>query len=86
MNDPSECEGFSHVQRDGALASSPAGPARVLAAEPANPQNLLVTKAGASLPFGGEDAAEPAGETPALRPRTPQNEKRLRQSSFVLIH
>jgi len=41
----------------------------VLAAEPANPQILLIT---ASLPFGSEDAAEPAGETPAFRPRKRQ--------------
>ncbi|MEA2344736.1 MAG: alpha-maltose-phosphate synthase [Thermoanaerobaculia bacterium] len=44
--------------------------AGVLAAEPPNPQPLLVTDAGASLPFGGGDAAEPAGETPALRTQT----------------
>jgi hypothetical protein len=28
----------------------------------------LITDAGASLPFGSEDAAERAGETPAFRP------------------
>jgi len=39
----------------------------VLAAEPANPRISLVTATRASLPFGGGDAAEPAGETPALR-------------------
>src|SRR5205807_5664831 len=41
---------------------------RRLAAEPPNPRHSLVNEARASLPFGGEDAAEPAGETPALRP------------------
>jgi hypothetical protein len=30
----------------------------------------LITNAGASLPVGSEDAAGPAGETPAFRPRT----------------
>src|SRR6476619_7053985 len=42
-------------------------PGCVLAAEPPNPQISLVTTTRASLPFGGGDAAEPAGETPALR-------------------
>jgi hypothetical protein len=28
---------------------------------------LLITESCASLPFGGGDAAEPAGETPAFR-------------------
>jgi hypothetical protein len=45
----------------GTLASSPAGSARV---SPPNRQTLNIRwyhDAGASLPFGGEDAAEPAG-------------------------
>jgi hypothetical protein len=35
-----------------------------------NPQHSLITRAAASLAFGGADAAGPAGETPALRPQT----------------
>src|SRR5712672_2044234 len=36
-------------------------PGARLAAEPPNPQHSLLTRARASLPFGGGDAAEPAG-------------------------
>src|SRR5712671_7073745 len=36
-------------------------PGARLAAEPPNPQHSLLTRARASLAFGGGDAAEPAG-------------------------
>jgi hypothetical protein len=45
----------------------------VLAAELPTPRISLVTTTRASLPFGSEDAAGPAGETPALRPNAAQN-------------
>jgi hypothetical protein len=40
-----------------------------LAAEPAKPSTVADNRdTWASLPFGGEDAAGPAGGTPAFRP------------------
>ena len=43
---------------------------RRLAAEPPNPQQLLVTRRPRKPPIRRRDAAERAGETPAFRPRS----------------
>ena len=67
--------GFNLARRSaGVLAGWPGG------FSPPNRQSLHILceqEAGASLPFGGGDAAEPAGETPAFRPRTPLKSDRL---------